>query len=471
MSRDFETVVDLDDVAEVIEPAAGRRLSREQKHDRVLDRTLEAERATLGAVLVDGNRFHEAATIVGVDHWFRLAHRVIWQGLGRLVSAGRPCDLVTLSAVLTPGELEDCGGMAYISTLTDGVPRSANVGAYAAQVRDYALRRRLEFAAREVIAEAQAGNMGGSALLEFAEGALVGLRSLTDQAAVIDPEARAVAALSALESAAEGKRPGVLTGFRSLDAMTFGWRPGQLIVLGGRPGQGKTALAMAFAVAAGRVGPVLVASLEMSADELNGRELSYRSGRPHVEIQAGRIGGERDARAISDAVAEMAAGRVFVFDRAAATLSQIRGAAHRLKATAGPLALVVVDYLQLMGSEPGVRSENRTLEVAKFSGGLKALARDLEVPVIVLSQLSRGNEQRSDKRPMPSDLRDSGAIEQDADVILFVHRPGIYSGNFDDTTAEIIVGKQRNGPPGLLVWRFDGETMRFDDAPVMARGV
>jgi replicative DNA helicase len=432
-------------------------------YDRLLDRTLEAERAVLGGILVDPRRYDDAAEILGADDFFRLAHRLIWEGCRRLVAKSVPIDALTLRGVLRPDELDEIGGPAYLFGLVDGVPRSSNVAAYARQVKDYALRRQLEQLGRQLLGEAQAGESGGDQILAQAEAALVGLRNTQHGGTLLDPEERASAVFAALEAAQHGRQRGVPTGLAAVDEMTFGLRAGQLVVLGARPSQGKTALALTMAIAAGAAGPVLFCSLEMSAEQINLRELSARSAVPHSVLDAGRFG-EADGARVADGMTRLATGRITVLDQAGATLGQIRAAARRLaaKANAAP-ALIVVDYLQLMRSEPGARIENRTLEVSQFSAGLKMLAREMRAPVLALSQLSRESEKRQDKRPLLADLRESGALEQDADIVMLLHRPGVYERNPADTRAELIIGKQRNGPTGIARLTFDAETMRFRD--------
>lgn len=424
---------------------------------------IEAERAVLGALLVAPDRLDDAVETVGEADFFRASHRLIWEAIRKVAANGSAVDLLTVKSALGPA-IEDVGGPAYLAALTDGVPRSGNVAHYARLVREYAVRRTVEQIGRDLVDAAVGGEETGADLLARGETALLGLRTTQPGTAVEGPIDRTSALLSTLEAASEGRRRGTTTGLRELDALTYGFRPGQLIVVGARPAQGKTALALSMAVGAETHGPVLFCSLEMSTEQINLREISVRSGISHTALDAGRIP-DSQQRQFSDALQAMHDGQVHVLDRPGATLSQIRGAARRLKSAAKiPLALIVVDYLQLMRPERGVRSENRTIEVAQFSGGLKLMAREVEVPVIALSQLSRESERRADKRPMLSDLRESGALEQDADAVLLLHRPGVYDANVPDTRAELIIGKQRNGPTGIVHLAFDPETMRFSDS-------
>lgn len=441
----------------------GPGLDPEAVADRRLTATLEAEKAVLGAVLVDPSRLDDATDILTAGDFYRDAHRLIWAAMVRVGTGGGVIDPLTVRAALGL-DLERAGGAVYLFSLTDGVPRSQHVAHYARLVRDYALRRELEALGRDLTASASTTDEPAAELLERAEAGLLRLRTSQPGTTVVSPTDRASAALSAVEAAKEGRRRGVLSGLREIDSMTMGFRPGQLVVLGARPSQGKTALALHLAVAAGATGPVLFASLEMSAEQISARELALRSGIGHALIDAGGVP-DHQATQLSVAAQGIYDGNVHILDRPGATLGQIRGAARRLMATAKQgLALVVVDYLQLMRAERGAKAENRALEVAQFSSGLKQLARELEVPVLALSQLSRESEKRLDKRPLLADLRESGALEQDADVVLLLHRPGVYERNPEDRTAEVLIAKQRNGPTGLAALRFDPDTMRFTDA-------
>lgn len=433
------------------------------------DRTpdLEAERAVLGGILVDPARLDDAVDLIGEADFFRDGHRRIWAAMRQIASTGGAIDFVTLRAALGAG-LEEAGGAVYLAGLIDGVPRASNVAHYAGLVRDYALRRAVEGLAHRLLGQAAGGDLTGAELLEQGEAGLLGLRTQQTGATVSSPADGAGEVIAAIEDAAAGKRRGIPSGLAGIDILTHGWQPGQLIVLGARPAQGKTALALNLTIAAGQVRPVLFCSLEMSALQIRLRELALRSNAPHRMIEAGQVGGGY-RQAVTAGLEAVHAGGVHILDRPGATVAQIRAAARRLMAqTRGPLSLVVVDYLQLMRSERGSRPENRTQEVAQFSAGLKMLARELGVPVLALSQLSRQAETRADKRPFLADLRESGSLEQDADTVLLLHRPGVYDKTAGEAAAEVIVAKQRNGPTGVAPLAFDSAVMRFGDAPVNA---
>lgn len=433
--------------------------------DSVISSVLAAEKAVLGAILIDGSRFDDASEAIRPDDWYREAHRLIWVGMTRCASAGRAIDLITLRGVLTPEEYERVGGPAYVSSLTDGVPRAAHVGHYARQVREAAARRSVEAAARSILADAEAGASSVEDLLDRLDGMAQQIRLGQPSIGCVAPADRAASAVELIAS--KGDR-GIGSGLRQIDLLTLGWRPGQLIVLGARPSQGKTSLALQMAVEAGTRGPVLFCSLEMSTEQITLREIALRSDVKHSVLDGGFVA-EHNGAAVSEGVRAMAEGQIHIADKGGQTVSQIRSAARRLTVQAHqPLALIVVDYLQLMRAEPGARAENRTLEVSQFSAGLKMIAKDLRCPVLALSQLSRQSETRQDKRPMLVDLRDSGSIEQDADIVLLLHRPGVAERNPYDARAEVIVAKQRNGPTGIAALTFRPETMRFVDADGLA---
>ena len=431
--------------------------------DTLHEQALQAERALLGAVLVDPTRLVDAGATVTEASFYRVAHQLLWRVITTRAEARQPCDLVTVCGALTPTELEAVGGPAYVAGLTDGMPRSANAAYYAGLVRDAAARRQVEAFARQLLAEATSGESDPAALVTTVETGLGRLRSGLPAVGLLDPPTRATRAMQAMEQAATGALQRTMSRIAGLDHICRGWRGGQLVVLGARPAMGKSALAMALAVAAGEQGAVLFVSLEMGADELGLRELGLRAGIPPTSIEHYATRGS-GAQRVSDAVGAMGAGGVYLLDQAGARVSQVYQAASRLKAQHSRVSLVIIDYLQLMRAEPGQRADNRTVEVGQLSGGLKRLARDLDVPVLALSQLSRASEARSDKRPQLSDLRESGSIEQDADCVMLLHRPGYYSGDPADTSADLDVKKHRSGPTGSvkLVWR--PETMQFVDA-------
>lgn len=420
----------------------------------VRESAIEAERALLGGVIVEPQVFEDVE--LTPSHFYRAAHGVIWSAIGRIAAAGGAVDLVTIKAALG-SELDRCGGAVYLASLIDGTPRSTNVAHYASLVRDLYVRRRVEQFGREIIASA--AEQTASELVERCESSVAQLRDSIPRVALQAPGEGMEAAYRALEESATNRQRGVLTGLKSLDLIVAGFRPGQLILLGARPSVGKTALAMNFAIAAGNSGPVLFASLEMSSLQLRLRELALRAKVRHEVLDAGRVGSHESSR-VAAGLQALQDGGVFVLDRPGATVAEIRAGARRLMAlTRTAPVLLIVDYLQLIRTSD--RSESRQVEVTHVSSELKRLARELNVPLLALSQLSRQVESRTDGRPRLNDLRDSGSLEQDADVVLLLHRPAMY--DVSDDRAEVIVAKHRNGQTGYASLRFEAPLMAFTD--------
>jgi replicative DNA helicase len=439
---------------------------------RPLPHNLEAERSVLGAILLHDEAYVHAAGIVQPQDFFRSAHQMIFRAMASLAERNVAIDLTTIKDTLVrAGDLDAVGGPAYIAALVDGIPRSTNVEHYATLVRDYARKRAAIFAAGTIIESAYTNDPETTAddilsgaqqqLLALADDRTVGFSTMQQ---LVD---EGMAALEALEKN-RGALPGLPSGFPDLDELTCGFQPGNLIVVAGRPGMGKTSLALNIAEHVGVTGRAVAGfSLEMSKQELFMRMLSGRARVDGQRIKGGRLS-ERDYGRIATAISALATAPIFIDDTASIALPDLSARCHRLAAERG-LDLVFVDYLQLMKTDEG-RSTNREQAIARLSRGLKRLAKDLHVPVIVLSQLSRAPETRSNHRPQLSDLRESGAIEQDADVVLFVYRDEQYrDGDADafeaaraDGTAEIIVGKQRSGPTGIVKVAYLKSFTRFE---------
>lgn len=414
---------------------------------------LEAEKAVLGAILVNQDKFFEVADTIGPRDFFRDAHRKIFFAMYALASQGEKLDIQTVGSFLSDrNELEDVGSYAYLSGLCDGVPRSSNADAYARIVAAHSLRAGLIRAAASIADRTHEG-ADTKELLDFAQEQIFGLSNRT-KGDFVAPGDFSQLVYTSVEKLVEGEGTlGVPTGWIDLDEKLMGLRPGHLIFIAGRPSMGKTALALNLADHVAREQQKVVGffSLEMTAEELglrwlssladvNTRELHERN---LSELESGRIG---------ESVSAMANAKLFIDDTADLGLFDLRSKCRRLQAKHG-LDLVVIDYLQLMQT---AKAENRNNEIAKLSRGLKIVAKELGVPIVALSQLSRASEARADKTPMLSDLRDSGALEQDADLVLFVHRPEVYEPGKPDLmgVAEIIISKQRNGPLGTvkLTW-------------------
>lgn len=438
---------------------------------RALPQALEAERAVLGGLLLAPEQLAEVAELLGPEDWYREAHRVVWELLQELAEAGQARDLVGLVEALRRRGLEErAGGLSYVAALSDTIPATISLLHYAELVRDSALRRRLVLALGQLRERVLAGDEELPELLGAGEDLL---RGLTDRAvttdvrpleAVMDDVYRRTRDLAAHPD----RVTGTPTGYLELDRLMAGLQPTDLVVLAGRPAMGKSALAMSVAQnAAGRGHGVLVCSLEMGAEQLGQRAWSGEARVPLGRIRTGRLG-DVDWHRLSDAHGTLAGLPLWIDDTPALTVAQIRGRARRLKARAPALAVIVVDYIQLMGADARLPREQ---QVSAASRGLKALAKELNVTVVGLSQLNRGVEQRADKRPLLSDLRESGAIEQDADVIMFVYRDEYYNKeSADRNIAEVIVAKQRNGPTGTARLFFEGEFTRFENLDETAGG-
>jgi replicative DNA helicase len=437
--------------------------------------SVEAEQSLLGALLIDNQAFDRVADIVGADDFYRDDHRRIWRHISRLVEASRPADVVTVSESIEASEDKDkTGGVAYLAALAQNTPSALNVRRYAELVRERAVQRRLAQVATEIAETALAptGKDVGQ-LLDEAESKIFQIAesgARKDQGLIgISPVlAKVFERIDHLHSQDNPSDiTGVPSGFVDVDRMTAGLQPGDLIIVAGRPSMGKTAFALNIAEHVAlhpSVGlPVAIFSMEMSASQLAMRMLSSMAKVDQTRLRTGRLSDEEWSR-LTDEIAKLNEARIHVDETAALNALELRARARRMKREYGKLGLVVVDYLQLMSAS--AQGENRATEISEISRSLKALAKELDVPVVALSQLSRAVEQRNDRRPLMSDLRESGAIEQDADVILFIYREEVYSPDKEDAKgkADVIIGKQRNGPIGTVPLTFMGRYTRFGNS-------
>ncbi|HWE87611.1 MAG TPA: replicative DNA helicase [Terracidiphilus sp.] len=443
-----------------------------------LPANVDAEKTILGAILLDNAAHSEAAEKLAVDDFSLDSHRRIYQRMSDLLTAQRAVDIVTLANELARfKEIEAVGGVAYLASLTEGLPRRPVIEEYIRIVKDKSLLRRLMLICSEAIARAadqsepalEVLGAAETSLLEVTEKSLsIGLESLDKIVA---------GSFGSIDNLYKHSREitGLATDFYDLDRDTSGLQKGELIIVAARPSMGKTALAinMAQNAAVNHAAVVAVFSLEMSKESLLRRMLASQAWVDQRKLQTGFLGKE-DHDKLQNALNALVESRLFIDDTAGISLAEMRAKARRLKQQAGTLDLVVVDYLQLMTatlpSNGGKRYENRTQEVSAISRGLKALAKELHVPVVALSQLSRASERRGDdKRPMLSDLRESGSIEQDADVVMFIHREAYYNNrdeemsDADKAKSEIIIAKQRNGPTGIVRLNFISRFTRFDN--------
>jgi replicative DNA helicase len=433
--------------------------------ERTLPHNLEAERSVLGAILVHNDAFNLAAQVINEKDFFRDAHRRIFEKMIALNERGGAVDFVTLKEELSrAGELDEVGGPAYIASLADGVPRATNVEYYARIVKEKSTLRNLIYAANKILTNAYEAEQEPEIILDEAESAIFSVADDKLKAGFVPMRDLVKESFPKIEQLFEQKRlvTGVPTGFVDLDEMTRGLQPGDLIIIAARPSMGKTSLVLNIAqyVAVQPTMTVGFFSLEMSKESLFLRLLTSEAQIDSHRLMSGAIG-QKDYGRISHALESLSAMQLFIDDTAGIGVMEMRAKARRLQAEHG-LSLLVVDYIQLMSGRG--RFENRTLELAAISRSLKGLAKELHVPIVVLSQLSRAPEARSDHRPQLSDLRESGALEQDADVVVLIYRDDVYNkdpSNENAGIAELIVAKQRNGPTGIVKLAFLREQTRF----------
>jgi replicative DNA helicase len=442
--------------------------------DTGLPANLDAEKTILGAILLENAAHAEAAEHIRPDDFSLDSHRRIFLRMSELIDTGRTVDIVTLSNELSRyKEVEAVGGVAYLASLTEGLPRRPVIEDYIRIVKDKSLLRRLMGICSAAIAKAADQSQDAIGVLDETESQLleVSQSGLTQGLQPIDVIVRG--SFGSIDNLYNhrGDITGLATGFTDFDNMTSGLQKGELIIIAARPSMGKTALAINIAEnAAIRYNAVVaIFSLEMSQESLLRRMLASQASVDQQKIQKGFFG-RAEHEKLQSALGLLVDSRIFIDDSAASTIAEMRARARRLKQNAGGLDLILIDYLQLMSATlPGVKKgyENRVQEVSAISRGLKAMAKELQVPVIALSQLSRSNEKRDDKRPMLSDLRESGSIEQDADVVAFIHREAYYNRKEDlsaeeKAEAEIIIAKQRNGPTGIVKMHWNSAYTRFD---------
>jgi replicative DNA helicase len=433
----------------------------------------EAEISVLSAMLIDGDAVARAVEMVDDGSFYKEANRRVFRAMLRLYSRGEVIDVVTLSDELkSSGELEGAGGMAYLARLVDAVPTAANIEYHCRILKDKAVLRRLIEAATDIVQEAYEAPAGEvDDTLDRAEQRIFQIAQASERQGFVWIKEILWPAFERIEELqrSPGSVTGVASGYPDLDNMTAGFQPGDLVVVAGRPSMGKTALALNFAqhAAIDHDVPVAVFSLEMSKESLVQRLLCAEGRVDSGRLRRGRLQDDEYAR-LATAAGHLNTAPIWIDDTPAISPLEVRAKARRLAAEVD-LGLIIVDYLQLMAGPRNV--ENRQQEISAISRSLKAVAKELNVPVVSLSQLSRGPEQRTDKRPLLADLRESGAIEQDADVVIFVYREEAYRKDGDmlddkgeslEGRAEIIVGKQRNGPTGTVNLYFHKSYTLFE---------
>jgi len=436
-----------------------------ERRGRLPPQDLDAERSVLGAMLLEKNALSEAIELLKPGDFYRPAHAQIFEAMAALFERNEPVDEVTLAAELkNRAQFEAIGGTSFLAALTESVPTAANVGYYAKLVRDRGLMRTLIATATAIAGSGYEAGSEIEVLLDEAEAKIFEITSARDQRGFIPLKDVVKSVFKRIETLYENKQPitGVSTGFVDLDKVTSGLQPSDLIIVAGRPSMGKTAFALNVAQSASiqHHVPVAVFSLEMSREQLVMRMLCAEGRIDGHRLRGGFLK-DTDWPKLARAAGALAEAPIYIDDTGALSILEMRAKSRRLQAEKG-LGLIVVDYLQLMHGRAS--AEGREREISEISRGLKALAKELSVPVVALSQLNRSLEARTDKRPMLSDLRESGAIEQDADVICFVYRDDYYHEDSPDKgIAEIIIGKQRNGPTDTVRLRFAKEYTRFEN--------
>jgi len=433
--------------------------------ERTLPHNLDAERSVLGAILVHNDAFNMAAQVIDSGDFYRDAHRRVFDRMVALNERGQAIDFITLKEELSrAGELDEVGGPAYVASLADGVPRATNVEYYARIVKEKSTLRQLIYAANRIVTNAYEAEQEADLILDEAESAIFAFADSRLKAGFVPMSDLVRDSYPQIEQLFEQKRliTGVPSGFVDLDEMTRGFQRGDLVIVAARPSMGKTSLVLNIAQHVATQPDLAVGffSLEMSRESLFIRLLTSEAQIDSHRLMSGAIG-QKDYGRISHALELLSGMRLFIDDTANVGVLEMRAKSRRLQSEHG-LNLLVVDYIQLMSGRG--RFENRTLELASISRSLKGLAKELNIPIVVLSQLSRAPESRSDHRPQLSDLRESGALEQDADVVILIYRDDVYNrdpNNPDAGTAELILAKQRNGPTGVVRLAFLREQTRF----------
>ncbi len=434
---------------------------------RIPPQNRDAEMSILGGILLDNESLHGVLEILQIPDFYSEAHRRIFSAILDLYDRNEPCDLITLSNILKDkSQLDNVGGMAYLASLVDNVPSSANITYYAKIVKEKSVLRSLIGTATEILNKSYNPANDVDEVLDSAEQAIFDISQHKIKPAFSPMREIIKESFRTIEQLFERKSliTGVPTGFERMDDLTSGLQNSDLIIIAGRPSMGKTAFALNIAsfVALEAAIPVAVFSLEMSKEQLALRMLASEARVDSQRLRKGFLG-ETDWPKLTNAAGRLADSQIFIDDTPAITVLEMKAKCRRLKAECG-LGLILLDYLQLMRS--GGTKESREQEISEISRSLKGLAKELRVPVVALSQLNRKVEDRSDRRPQMADLRESGAIEQDADVIMFIYRDEVYNKSEDNPEkgiAEIIIGKQRNGPTGTVKLAFLEKYTTFEN--------
>ena len=438
---------------------------------RLPPHSLEAEQSLLGGLLIDNEALDKVADIVSVKDFYRQDHQIIYQHIHRLIERSQPADIVTVGESLeSNSELNTVGGLEYLGLLAESTPTAANIRGYAQIIRERSIMRSLVEVGTDIVDNAlspqgrdaqQLLDESESKIFQIAEAGKNDRIGFTDIKELLPQVAERIDQLFQRDNPSDVT--GIPTGYKDLDMMTSGLQPGDLIIIAGRPSMGKTSLALNICeyVAIDTGLPSAVFSMEMASTQLVSRLIGSVGKLNQHKMRTGQLD-DNDWEKLSYALGQLNEAPIFIDEGSALNPYEVRARARRLHKQCGRLGLIVIDYLQLMGSAGS--TENRATEISEISRSLKALAKELNVPVIALSQLNRSVEQRPDKRPVMSDLRESGAIEQDADVIMFIYRDEVYNPETPDKgIAEIILAKQRNGPVGRVKLTFLGEYTKFEN--------
>jgi replicative DNA helicase len=420
---------------------------------------IEAEQSILGGVLIENYAINKVMEVLAPDDFYRESHRKIYKALIDLSERDEPADLITLTNELkNNGHLDSVGGASYITSLIDSVPTAANIEYYVKIVKEKAILRKLIQTSTEIITQSYEDRGDVEGFLDEAERAIFDISENRVRPSFYSVKDVIKDSFKILERLYEKKElvTGVPSGFKELDRLTAGFQPSDLIIVAGRPSMGKTAFCLNIAqyAAIQKKIPIAIFSLEMSKEQLGIRMLCSEAHVEGTKLRSGFLS-ESDWPRLTIAAGNLSDASIFIDDTAALTILELRAKARRLKTEQGGLGMVIIDYLQLMKGR--TRVESRQQEISEISRSLKALSKELSIPVIAVSQLSRKTEERTGNRPQLSDLRESGAIEQDADLILFIYRDEIYNRAEDNPNkgkAEIIIGKQRNGPTGKVDLAF-----------------
>ncbi len=438
---------------------------------RVPPHSIESEQSVLGGLLLDNAAWDRVADFINADDFYRYDHRLIFQTIVKLIAASRPADVITVFEALNSlGKADEVGGLSYLNALAQNTPNAANIRRYAELVRERGVLRKLITVADEISGNAfnpqgkEVKNMLDEAeakILAIAEEGARNKQGFQEIQPLLKQVVERIDELYSRENTSD--ITGVPTGFADLDKMTSGLQPGDLIIVAGRPSMGKTAFSVNIgenvAIESGL--PVAIFSMEMGGAQLAMRMLGSVGRLDQHRLRNGQLNDE-DWPRLTHAIQKMNDAQMFIDETPALNSIELRARARRLSRQCGKLGLIIIDYLQLMSANNA--GENRATEISEISRNLKGLAKELNCPVIALSQLNRSLEQRPNKRPIMSDLRESGAIEQDADVIMFIYRDQVYNPDSPDKgTAEIIIGKQRNGPIGSVRLTFMGEYTKFEN--------